>query len=151
MKRKSENSSTSSSSPSPSHSLPENDSTLSQSKSKMTKNATSSSTPLEVLDGLYMVKSQEHNKNIITSKDLEKSPNGLECNDKELIFKKENTSSKVDKEQDDDNSIRKSRIYYKDEQTIKDSRSISPSSTNVLATTSTSASLFQPYLDIEKK
>ena len=150
MKGQRENSSASSSSPSPSHSLPENDSNLSPNESRKTKDATSSSSSLEVLDGLYMLKSKEHNKNSIVSKNIEKSPNGLECTDKALILKNDNANSKPGRD-DDDNSMRKTRIYYNEDKIVKEKRSISPSSTTVPSTTSTSASLFQPYLDIEKK
>ena len=151
MKGQRENSSASSSSPSPSHSLPENDSNLSPNESKITKKATSTSSSLEVLDGIYMVKSKEHNKNNIVSKDKEKSPNCLEYLDKELTPKNDKANSKPGREDHDDNSIRKNRINYNENNAAKESRSISPSTTSVPSTTSTAASLFQPYLDIEKK
>ena len=98
-----------------------------------------------------MVKSKEQNKNNIVSKDKEKSPNGLEYTDKELTTKNDKANSKPGREDLDDNSIRKNRIYYNEDNIVKESRSISLSSTNVPSNTSTSASLFQPYLDIEKK
>lgn len=147
MNRKRKNSSASSSSQSPSHSLIENDLMLSPSGSKQTKNVTSSMSSLEVLDGIYMVKSQEHNKNSISNKDHRKPTNGLECNDDEMIYTKEKRNYSSDQDDNDKNSTRKIDISLKEDRIAKDSHSINQLASNVPS----SASLFQPYLDIEKK
>ena len=70
---------------------------------------------------------------------------------KKLTPKNDKANSKPGREDHDDNSIRKNRINYNENNVEKESRSISPSTTSVPSTTSTAASLFQPYLDIEKK
>ena len=157
MKRKRKSSSSSSSSVSPSNSLPQTDANSSSNEDKLPRSIgsfsadkTTSPSSLEILDGIYMVKSQEHNKNSISKKHPEDPANGKECNDQELLFTKNDIAKK-----DTDNvsnAKRKSDMCYNDDRGTRDSGRISPSLTNVPSSTSaTSASLFQPYLDIEKK
>ena len=173
MKRKRGSSSGSSSISSPPHSPPEHCIGLSPSSTKQSSNISSSSplrirrkasspSSLEDLDGLYMVKSQQNNKNNITAKDTELSPNGMEFDNDDLMSSKTKSIFNFSTEENDFcNPNKKKDLCIKEEQlncktkSLKriDSSSVSPSTTasNPASSASTSASLFQPYLDIEKK
>ena len=64
-----------------------------------------------------------------------------------MIYTKEKRNYSSDQDDNDKNSTRKIDISLKEDRIAKDSHSINQLASNVPS----SASLFQPYLDIEKK
>ena len=171
-KRKRECSSGSTSSSSSSHSpsvSPTNPSIFSNNKqlknisslsSSRLQCKTNSASSLEVLGGLYVVKSQQNNKNTITGKDAESlSPNRSEDETDKFSSTKSKTFNNCNYEDNDARSDKGERDPIcreaKFTSKVKSSNTtncpgVSPSSTGTTAPAS-SSSLFQPYLDVEKK
>ena len=176
MKRKRGSSSGNSSSSSPPHSPPRYNIGLSLTNRKQSRNISSSSSSrmpprkvnspssVEVLDGLYMVKSQENNKNTIIGKDIELSVEEMKCHvdDNSVTSKTKKAQNLLKGDADDCISRGTLDADIEDEQITlhtknlnklgtRSVRPITPTGGNVPSSASVAASLFQPYLDIEKK
>ena len=118
-----------------------------------------SPTSLEMLDGLYMVKPQEHNRNNIGRQDVDGNRKSVDTrSDDAMSSQTKNTQKRRKETYEGCNSNGKHddiNIKYDKEATSPrnklEFRSISPSSTGTHPGSSSASSLFQPYLDIEKK
>ena len=168
-KRKRGSSSGSSSSLSPSHSPSENCIVFPFSDAKKSKNNVSPSShiirkehspsSLDTLTGLYMVKSRQNNT--IIGQDTALPSNGMKSAKKDLIHSKAKHNHDFSNEDDSDGnpkvekdiSLRDGKANLRSKNSTRmNCRSVSPSTAGTTASSSsTSASLFQPYLDIEKK
>ena len=114
---------------------------------------------MEMLDGLYMVKPEEHNRNNIGHQDVDGNRKDMDTrSDDAMSSQTKNTQKRRKDTYEGCNSNGKHddiNIKYDKEATSPrnklEFRSISPSSTGTLPGSSSASSLFQPYLDIEKK